>query len=295
MSELSLNSLLAVPLAPLAGAIVAGLFGKPTAINNVETRYNVLGILDVGGQAFAGPLAPSSTEIRAMLATAVNRGVNHVEVGRGDHNAEEILHKCGEPQLTQRLHFISRLREIRTNDPRLAATTVEAQLERSFAELGRRKASAVLMANVDEAHDADGASLAEWLAAHDVSSVDVVGIATDYCVRATALAGLHVHGVGHHTRGGHDGQATGHLLALRGGREDHCGRTGALHQLGQRFGRRAHEVLVELGGLEAVHLRRAVGREGLLGGVVEVGGQQGDHVAGGDDRGGRRGDGRRLP
>lgn len=40
-----------------------------------------------------------------------------------------------------------------------------------------------------EGHDADGASLAEWLAAHDVSSIDVVGIATDHCVRATALAG----------------------------------------------------------------------------------------------------------
>ncbi|TWS18554.1 isochorismatase family protein [Tsukamurella asaccharolytica] len=41
-----------------------------------------------------------------------------------------------------------------------------------------------------EAHDADGASLAEWLAAHHVASVDVVGIATDYCVRATALDAL---------------------------------------------------------------------------------------------------------
>ncbi|MBD4660963.1 cytidylyltransferase, partial [Xanthomonas citri pv. citri] len=71
-------------------------------------------VMILGGQAFAGPNAPSAAEIRAMLATAVNRGVNHVEVGRGDHNAEEILHKCGEPQLTQRLHFISRLREMRT-------------------------------------------------------------------------------------------------------------------------------------------------------------------------------------
>jgi nicotinamidase/pyrazinamidase len=33
----------------------------------------------------------------------------------------------------------------------------------------------------------DGTSLAEWLRAHDVTSVDVCGIATDYCVRATAL------------------------------------------------------------------------------------------------------------
>jgi nicotinamidase/pyrazinamidase len=34
---------------------------------------------------------------------------------------------------------------------------------------------------------ADGTGLAAWLTAHDVTAVDVVGIATDYCVRATAL------------------------------------------------------------------------------------------------------------
>ncbi|MGH8826811.1 MAG: isochorismatase family protein [Jiangellaceae bacterium] len=33
----------------------------------------------------------------------------------------------------------------------------------------------------------DGARLADWLRSHDVSTVDIVGIATDHCVRATAL------------------------------------------------------------------------------------------------------------
>ncbi|MGH3415597.1 MAG: isochorismatase family protein [Actinocrinis sp.] len=33
----------------------------------------------------------------------------------------------------------------------------------------------------------DGASLADWLREHEVTGVDVVGIATDHCVRATAL------------------------------------------------------------------------------------------------------------
>ncbi len=33
----------------------------------------------------------------------------------------------------------------------------------------------------------DGTPLAEWLRAREVSSVDIVGIATDHCVRATAL------------------------------------------------------------------------------------------------------------
>jgi nicotinamidase/pyrazinamidase len=37
-----------------------------------------------------------------------------------------------------------------------------------------------------EGADADGTPLADWLRQHDVDQVDVVGIATDYCVRATA-------------------------------------------------------------------------------------------------------------
>jgi nicotinamidase/pyrazinamidase len=38
-----------------------------------------------------------------------------------------------------------------------------------------------------EGHDGDGTSLADWLRAAAVEAVDVVGIATDHCVRATAL------------------------------------------------------------------------------------------------------------
>ncbi len=33
----------------------------------------------------------------------------------------------------------------------------------------------------------DGTGLADWLRSHDVTDVDVCGIATDYCVRATTL------------------------------------------------------------------------------------------------------------
>ncbi len=38
-----------------------------------------------------------------------------------------------------------------------------------------------------EGRDPQGTSLADWLRHHHVDHVDVVGIATDYCVRATAL------------------------------------------------------------------------------------------------------------
>ncbi|MGH3412631.1 MAG: isochorismatase family protein [Marmoricola sp.] len=46
-----------------------------------------------------------------------------------------------------------------------------------------------------EGRTTDGTPLSDWLRGHDVSSVDVCGLATDYCVRATALdaarAGFH--------------------------------------------------------------------------------------------------------
>jgi nicotinamidase/pyrazinamidase len=38
-----------------------------------------------------------------------------------------------------------------------------------------------------EGKNHDGTGLADWLRAHGVDSVDVCGIATDYCVRATTL------------------------------------------------------------------------------------------------------------
>jgi nicotinamidase/pyrazinamidase len=48
-----------------------------------------------------------------------------------------------------------------------------------------------------EGLDENGAGLADWLRAHGVTEVDVVGIATDHCVRATALDAVRE---GFHTR-----------------------------------------------------------------------------------------------
>jgi nicotinamidase/pyrazinamidase len=38
-----------------------------------------------------------------------------------------------------------------------------------------------------EGRTTDGSTLTDWLRRHDVTDVDVCGLATDYCVRATAL------------------------------------------------------------------------------------------------------------
>lgn len=40
-----------------------------------------------------------------------------------------------------------------------------------------------------EGKNADGQGMAEWLAAQGITQIDVCGIATDHCVRATALDG----------------------------------------------------------------------------------------------------------
>jgi nicotinamidase/pyrazinamidase len=41
-----------------------------------------------------------------------------------------------------------------------------------------------------EGKNHDGVTLADWLRAREITDVDVCGIATDYCVRATALDAL---------------------------------------------------------------------------------------------------------
>jgi nicotinamidase/pyrazinamidase len=61
--------------------------------------------------------------------------------------------------------------------PNLDTTAVEAVFRK-----GQHAAAYSGFEGTDEA----GTSLADWLRAHDVDEVDVAGIATDYCVHATA-------------------------------------------------------------------------------------------------------------
>ncbi|MBV1779669.1 isochorismatase family protein [Paeniglutamicibacter sp. ABSL32-1] len=44
-----------------------------------------------------------------------------------------------------------------------------------------------LCSDADEVDDESGALLGDWLRSQGIGAVDIVGIATDYCVRATAL------------------------------------------------------------------------------------------------------------
>jgi NADH-quinone oxidoreductase subunit F len=63
--------------------VTHGLFGRPTAINNVETLVNVLEILRVGAEAYAATGTPGSTGTRLFcLSGCVERpGLYEVEMG----------------------------------------------------------------------------------------------------------------------------------------------------------------------------------------------------------------------
>ena len=61
------------------------------------------------------------------------------------------------------------------------------ELDRSLLEVVFDKGEYAAAYSGFEGSTADGTGLADWLRDHQVDQVDVCGIATDYCVRATAL------------------------------------------------------------------------------------------------------------
>jgi nicotinamidase/pyrazinamidase len=60
-------------------------------------------------------------------------------------------------------------------------------LDRALLDTVVRKGQGAPAYSMFEAHDGDGRTLAHLLAAAGIDAVEVVGLATDYCVRATAL------------------------------------------------------------------------------------------------------------
>lgn len=63
--------------------VQAGLFGKPTGINNVETLLNVVEILNIGGEAFSqiGTANSSGTRLFCLSGSITNPGLYEAEFG----------------------------------------------------------------------------------------------------------------------------------------------------------------------------------------------------------------------
>jgi nicotinamidase/pyrazinamidase len=87
-------------------------------------------------------------------------------------------------------HFSAEPDYVRTWPPHCVAGTPGADfhpaLDTSKVEAVFRKGAHAAAYSGFEGADADGIPLAAWLRSHGVTSVDVAGIATDHCVRATA-------------------------------------------------------------------------------------------------------------
>jgi nicotinamidase/pyrazinamidase len=146
---------------------------------------------------------------RAISAHAAEAGYAHVVATR-DHHVDPGGHFAAAPDFLD------------TWPPHCVAGTDGAELH---PDLDRGPIEAVFDKGEYAAAysgfegSSDGTGLADWLSAHGVDSVDVVGIATDHCVRATALdavaAGLSTRVLLHLTAGVTEGSTAAALDQLR--------------------------------------------------------------------------------
>jgi nicotinamidase/pyrazinamidase len=130
-----------------------------------------------GGSLAVQGGAGVATEISAALA-ADTRGWDRVVATR-DHHINPGDHFSDHPDYaaTWPAHCV-----VGTPGTELHPNLVTERIEAIF-DKGEYKAAY----SGFEGANADGSALAAWLHEHDVTEVDVVGIATDHCVRATAL------------------------------------------------------------------------------------------------------------
>lgn len=151
----------------------------------VPTRESALGLSSIvyGSSHLSETAAPQT---RAMLADAVARGVTHVEVGRADGDAEAVLRACADPQLVQRMKVLSRLRPLEGG----GAAAAEAGLERSFATIGRRSASAVLVDALVDAGPRVWALLTRYRDEGIVAAIGVAARTSQEAAQALALSGI---------------------------------------------------------------------------------------------------------
>src|SRR5579871_3825975 len=128
-----------------------------------------------GSLAVAGGTAVARSI--STLLTSGNHGYDHI-VATLDYHIDPGGHFASEPDY------------VRSWPPHCVAGTDGAQFHPDLVtepiEAVFRKGAHAAAYSGFEGADADGTSLADWLRGHDVDQVDVVGIATDYCVRATA-------------------------------------------------------------------------------------------------------------
>ncbi len=128
-----------------------------------------------GSLAVAGGAAVARG-ISSLLASP-DHGYAHV-VATQDYHIDPGSHFAAEPDYTQSWppHCVAGS----------AGADFHPDLDTGPIEAVFRKGAHAAAYSGFEGADDQGTPLADWLRQHDIDQVDVVGIATDYCVRATA-------------------------------------------------------------------------------------------------------------
>jgi len=146
------------------------------------SRNRALVVVDVqrdfcegGSLAVAGGAAVAAA-IDTLLAGP--HGYDHVVATR-DHHIDPGSHFSAQPDFVDSWppHCVVGTPGVELHD-RLTFTGFEAVFD---------KGEYAAAYSGFEGRSRDGETLAAWLSEHDVEEVDVCGIATDYCVRATAV------------------------------------------------------------------------------------------------------------
>jgi nicotinamidase/pyrazinamidase len=128
-----------------------------------------------GSLAVAGGTAVARSV--SSLLTSGDHGYDHV-VATKDYHVDPGSHFADEPDYA---HSWPKHCVAGTTGADFHPDLVTEPIEAVF----RKGAHAAAYSGFEGTAD-DGTPLADWLRAHDVDTVDIVGIATDYCVRATA-------------------------------------------------------------------------------------------------------------
>jgi spore coat polysaccharide biosynthesis protein SpsF (cytidylyltransferase family) len=140
----------------------------------------ILNSEDLGSLYASQPSGSQAPMIRELLGAAVRLGVTHVITDRADTNSERAIWAGSEPALKQRLKMILTLGPTlcssMPSEARLATLGVEASLERSFAELGRRRADVVLFRSLRDAHAGGGAAWGRLQEYRQTNSVSRIGV-----------------------------------------------------------------------------------------------------------------------
>jgi len=128
-----------------------------------------------GSLAVAG-----GADVAAKINTLVQAEHDYAEVvATRDHHVDPGPHFSGDPDYVD-----SWPRHCQVGTP-----GVEFHSHLAFRDFGAvfDKGEYAAAYSGFEGRTADGATLAEWLREREIDQVEVCGIATDYCVRATAL------------------------------------------------------------------------------------------------------------